>query len=862
MAVFQYKKYKISLSPNASKLQGLRVGDIVRRQYFDNQLEKTVTHDSDGNVTSETYTGKNVGSIYNLMCVLEVGEDLVEQLLEDGTPVVDEDGNPVKFKQQWFIGALLEGVDTPPKAGEILDFVRITNLFDTNRSGVLYLTASDDTSPFMDVIDGIGRNESLCWPEGLCSNEEPDSEKEYCLFGDAQGDYLSNDDAEHNRILHIKRHDYGDGFIALKQDFFKYVSNPNMVLVSFKARANRNIGADLTLGYTNEARTDTESPIKIDLGENWNYYFKAITVDWSGRHLRTLKLDLSSMQDGDEVWVSDFNIILLSSVSNFQEASKTRIGRLDGVIDPVFGKLDGYGGYLQKLFASQSAHISGTLTAGDENGFGSSFYAGKIHKNVLINSLGINTTHPRITDSSMPSPTKVGDIINISSNISIIAQTNEWLTQRFGDTYTFSFWGYTKKPCIIELLQNDKAIGTLYLNVLQTHQWVRLSKTFDLRSLDISNANDDLILTVKVIFKDIEDEIFGDDFKNDDGNDEPNSFLFTSPQLESGKLVTQYQPTDEVLNYTEDYGAWFDRGGIGGTIQNPLLRLNYDGKGGIATKPTGPNNEPSLALNQDGSGHLAQGNIQWDKNGDVTFGKGVHLTWENLSEDTHEQLTSRSIKIYATSDTFAISEDVNGDLGSVPQEILLSIKANNIDTDSCIILWQYLNGQEWVNFPDNINGNETLTVAPICEDGDYWGDSKLLNIKCSVFYNGEEYLDTFTIRKLFLDGYVIDITSSNGVWFKNNECATILNADVYYQGELLSPEYVREHFVLKWTKYDIVDGELIVDEEFWGEPGDEKYIDRNAQTIVLDYALSGSDYFTCELLQFESGFPYNFTIEF
>lgn len=32
---------------------------------------------------------------------------------------------------------------------------------------------------------------------------------------------------------------------------------------------------------------------------------------------------------------------------------------------------------LTETFASKSAHISGTLTAGDENGFAATFYAGK-----------------------------------------------------------------------------------------------------------------------------------------------------------------------------------------------------------------------------------------------------------------------------------------------------------------------------------------------------------------------------------------------------------------------------------------------------------------------------------------------------
>ena len=33
MSVYKYKKYKISLQSDSKKTQGLRTGDIVRRQY-------------------------------------------------------------------------------------------------------------------------------------------------------------------------------------------------------------------------------------------------------------------------------------------------------------------------------------------------------------------------------------------------------------------------------------------------------------------------------------------------------------------------------------------------------------------------------------------------------------------------------------------------------------------------------------------------------------------------------------------------------------------------------------------------------------------------------------------------------------
>ena len=116
MSVYKYKKYKISLQSDSKKTQGLRTGDIVRRQYFD---------------------GKNL--IYSLMCVLDYGID----------KTVDSNTNDI-VEKQYFIGALLEG--DVPKTEEILDFARITNLFDINRSGAIYLTGSDDNAPYMDVI--------------------------------------------------------------------------------------------------------------------------------------------------------------------------------------------------------------------------------------------------------------------------------------------------------------------------------------------------------------------------------------------------------------------------------------------------------------------------------------------------------------------------------------------------------------------------------------------------------------------------------------------------------------------------------------------------------------------------------------
>lgn len=129
MALYEYSRFKIRIDPGSKKRQGLHTGDVVRRQYVDG---------------AQTF--------YSLMVVLTTGEDSV--LLPDGK----EASSP------YFIGALIEGDE--PRDGELLDFVRLTSLTDERRSGAMYLTASDEEAPYMDVIDGMGDGTFLV-PSGI-----------------------------------------------------------------------------------------------------------------------------------------------------------------------------------------------------------------------------------------------------------------------------------------------------------------------------------------------------------------------------------------------------------------------------------------------------------------------------------------------------------------------------------------------------------------------------------------------------------------------------------------------------------------------------------------------------------------------
>lgn len=797
MAIYTFKKYKISLQHDSKKTQGLRTGDIVRRQYFD---------------------GTNL--IYSLMCVLSYGKE----------EVVDANTNEI-VERNYFIGALLEG--DIPQSEQILDFARITNLFDTSRSGALYLTGSDDQAPYMDVIDGIGRNASLSWPENIASEDYADAESQYVVSGVVDAEYLSSVE-DNYRVLHLTRQNVVDyNFVGIQQDFYKYVQNPNRVLVSYKIKASRELACKMSLGYQDGTRIDGEETYNVTT--DWQYKLHAITIDYSGRYLRTLKLDLSAMKANDEVWISDFNIILLSSIANFGDASKMRVGKLTGISDPVFGQLDGYGGYMQKLFASKSAHISGTLTAGDENGFASTFYAGRIHRNTFLNSLDIDFATSVLIDKTLDNPTGMGNVYKFNSGVTMNAQTNAWLLRNVGKHYTLSFWTYTEAGGQISILQNNKVVGTLQVAEGLSLSWHRHKITFELQG---PQKNEGLTISLAPSLSTSGAYVY-----------------FVAPQLELGDIATQYQPTDSILNETNDYGAWFNRGGIGGTIQNPLLRLNYDGQGSIDTR-TG-----SILLKTDGSGHLANANIKWTPQGDVTFGKGVTMTWDNLDNTVKDELVSKSIRITGP-DTFALLGDLTGaEPTTKPATITLSIEEENIQSTSSQRQWYYLDGYDYIPF-EGENG-KTLTIMPY---GDYWNNSQTLTVRCCVTINDVEYADIFTIKRQYIIGYTLEIISSQGTSMKNGACQTVLTANVYYQGKLVDPDYVAENYTFLWTKYHLPDRENPI--TGWADAQVDKdgnvtrpAIDTSKQSITLDYAITGQDFYVCELLN-GNMFPYEFPLIF
>ena len=103
------------------------------------------------------------------------------------------------------------------------------------------------------------------------------------------------------------------------------------------------------------------------------------------------------------------------------------------------------------------------------------------------------------------------------------------------------------------------------------------------------------------------------------------------------------------MSYTEDYGAWCSKGGIGGTIQNPLLRLGEDGS--ITSR------DGSFVINPDGTGLFASGRFKWSK--DTIELRDVNIRWEDFDEEAQEQLKPRSVSLTGGT-AFHFTDELSG----------------------------------------------------------------------------------------------------------------------------------------------------------------------------------------------------------
>lgn len=829
MAVFNYRKFKVLINADSPKFQGLRTGDIVRRLYFD---------------------GDSV--VYTLMCVLGYGVDEVteepvgEATTEAATEAVENvveneardtedeasDDNEVEERvsyRQYFIGALLEG--EAPVSGQILDFIRVTNIFDSDRGGALYLNSLGQHRSYADVIGDIGRSCSLCWPTGMVVEPGVDPSRQYIPNNNTNAEYIAALDGN-QRICHItgtRTSDPQGSTVGISQEFYKNIAEGDKVIISYKVKAGREMEAIATFssfGAVGEPPSES-----FTVTDEWTYRLHVVTVENPGRLLRTLGLSFEGFLGSDEVWIAGLNIILLSSLSSFSENSLARIGRIEGIRDIVFGQTKGHGTHFRRMFATGASHVSGTLTPGDANGFGSTFYAGRIHRNAFINSIEPTFVGNVPTSDEVSDPTGTSVVHKLNGvAATMVAQSALWLANRVGLEYSFSFWAYANKACEISIRQNGTLVGTVQIGESDVSKWLRLGLSFNL--VPAAQGGDGLLLNINPSFNQLQLDDRGVDV-----------LYVTAPQLESGGTITQYQPTDDTLNYTNEFGAWFNRGGLGGTIQNPLLILNSDGEGSIGTMGN------SVVIRPDGSGHIAQENISWDEEGNVNFSGNI----QNI-------LGNKYIHIIG-SDTFMLLGDLSGNTSFSPSSIVLRLNEFNLTSTPSQRAWYYLHGTDWIQ----IEGEEGLTLE-ITPNSSYWGNLNALTIKAEVTMEEDVLADTITLRKEYLTGYSVEIVSSQGETFMNGQCQTVLTANVFYQGLLVDPEYVAENFVYYWRKYDLPDHTNEVD-GWWRAIYDDQnnlvqpFIDRTARSISLNCPIQGSDMYTCEL-QIGVGFPFTFPVVF
>lgn len=709
MALSRYSQYKIIIAPDSKKRQGLRTGDVVRRQYTDGEITR-----------------------YSLMVVLDTGTDIV----------AGPDGRDLN--SPYFIGALLEGDE--PRDGELLDFVRMTSLTDQARSGAMYLTASDADSPYMDAIDGLGSEYSLCHPH---------SAGEYGFTGEnlVTPSYRDFEDGVSHIFRLTKNSMSNDPMDAMGfcQTIPSVPEHPARLIVSYKIRSSKPC-SDVRVLFQTKDYCEQEAWQDIDTTVEWQYRLFAVTIDFPADVPREFLIDFKYADYDENDWweIAELNIVRQSDLSNFSAAMKVRVGRITGVADPLFGVLEGYGAYFQNLYATKNVNVAGTLTAGDEQGFASTFYVGRIHKNCFVNSL-----EPKFTTWSIPCvgypPAGIGKFFLLPIGTSKLeCQDEKWASDHQGQQYCLSFWAYAVHRHTISIEQGGEVIGTVDVDTA----WQRHHLMLKIASVADAPLRIDITAS--------------------------QTFFFASPQLEAGTTPTLYQPTDQTLAESSDYGAWFARGGIGGTIQNPLLRLEADGSIRSANG--------SFVINTDGTGYFAGGKFSWTK--DTIDLKDITLRWEDFDKDTQQELRPKSVSI-SGSNAFHYADALIP--VAQPETITLVATEQNFTAENR--RWEYLaSAGEW---KDAGGRDTTLLLRP---DSHTWEEREVLTLRYTASYQGKEYSATFTVAKLY-DGesaYSVYIDTDKGTVLQNGIGEITLTAHVMRGADEVT-EHIPENSFL-WTR--------------------------------------------------------------
>jgi len=520
MALITSDRFKIAIGPDSNKVQGLHVGDVVLRKYYNNTTQ-----------------------FYSLLIVDEIGT------------------NPTEG--DFFIGKLIDGMEPGATGTELLDFVRVTSVMDTDRMGALYMTGSESNAPFLDVVDNLGRDASVFWPEGKDENVG------YFMPDNAYASSYYNSTDRHFYIIKTSATPDSNS-IQVKMKLEDKLSVGTKYLISYKYLCTT--PASITSRISNSDSSQPSAMWTDDYINEWKYKAEVFECTYVGADTHFI-LSTGTAGVGSRLSISDFNIIPVDSLINRKSDLKSRIGKLYGVNDNVFGEIQGYGGYFKRLYATQDVNIAGTLTAGDANGFGNTFMAGRIRKNLLANSETVLGAGVRAVGAviNTKAPTKLTDnatryTISTGTSSPQITTTAEI---QAGKTYTFSVWIKPSSslgvscdrfkvifhaPPLKGLYDSNYKISS---GDLKFEEWSRISVTGTFSGTGIHPAQ--CIIDIDRLAA------------------ENGTIDVWGWQVEEGDLATSYQKTDNVISSSDDYGMWANRGGFGGTMQNPLLKLNSDG---------------------------------------------------------------------------------------------------------------------------------------------------------------------------------------------------------------------------------------------------------------------------------------------
>ncbi len=335
--------------------------------------------------------------------------------------------------------------------------MRLTSLTDPSRSGALYLTGSDGDSPYMDVIDGMAVQRSLCRPEGMGEDGYG-----YTGAGQVEVSYSESEGSVFRAFTIVKKDIQTSEDIGIRQVLPATLDHPRRVAVSFRAKAGKPMtGVPIGIGYSDGTQSDGAAT--FDVRPQWDYHLLLVTIDYPPTVERVLQIGLAGhlTDQGDTFSIADLNVVALDDLSDYASAAKARVGRITGIADPLFGVLDGYGAYFQNLYATRNVSVAGTLTAGDGDGFASTFYAGRIHKNVLRDSLNPKFTTGVTEGTSLP-PAGIGKTFTLPGGETMLeCQDEQWAQVHEGKRYCFSFWAYSEVAQTLSVRYGDKVIGTV-----------------------------------------------------------------------------------------------------------------------------------------------------------------------------------------------------------------------------------------------------------------------------------------------------------------------------------------------------------------------------------------------------------------